>query len=139
MTLTTVPDTEQRFVTNHGGAPLPPVVSVLCEAAERWQSAYYDAPMHGDTARSANVALDEAVTAWVTAPYREPSRLDRGAIRAILDGYASLLLQMDARFRSGQYAAEATYHAQRSDLTAETVARVLKEVTLANPTGKAIV
>lgn len=138
MTTMTVPDTEQRFVTNHGGAQLPPVVSVLCEAAERWQSAYYDAPMHGDTARSANLALVEAVTAWINSPFREPARIDRGAIRAILDGFASHLLQMDARFRSGQYADEATYHAHRSDLTAETVARILKQVTLANPTGEAM-
>lgn len=135
---TTVPDTEQRFETNHGGAPLPPVVSVLCEAAERWQAAYYNAPMHGETARSANVALDEAVAAWINSPFREPARLDRGAVRAILDGFASHLLQMDARFRSGQYADEATYHAHRSDLTAETVARILKQVTLANPTGEAV-
>ena len=134
----TVPDTELRMVKNHQISPMPLAASVLCEAAERWVHAYYHAPMHGDTARSANVALTEAVTGWVNAPFRTPSPIDRGAVRALLDGFASNLLQMDAKFRAGQYAEEATYHQQRSELTAEAVSRILREVVLANPVGSSV-
>lgn len=125
--------TEERYVENHGTEPLPPVVSILCDAAERWQWAYYEARQGDATERAANYALSEAVTAWINSPYRQPAAVDRGAVRGILDGFASHLLQMDARFRSGQFAEESTYHSHRDELTARVVAQVLQQVGYANP------
>lgn len=124
--------TEQTYCANHDVPPFPPVVSILLEAAERWQWAHLSAPMQSSEAFTAAHTLDSAVQAWINSPYRQPSPVDRAAIRGVVDGLVSYILQCDAKFRLGQISSEQTYHRMRDEATDRAVADILRVVGLAN-------
>lgn len=124
--------TERIYCDNHDVPAFPPVVSILLEAAERWQWAHCNASMMSNEAFTAAHNLDSAVIAWINSPYRRPSPVDRAAIRGIVDGLVSHLLQCDAKYRLGQISSQETYHQIRNDATDRAVADILRVVGMAN-------